>query len=139
MRKNVFKKPIEPNISNGFCLQLSSKLFGCAEIELSCLFKLRLIEYKRNDLKLSQLFLIQLINFHTFSYTRLWSVVFWKLYIFSIRGTRSWSMSTQNLSMQWQYLSIKIRLSNICYYWTFNRYLISIVSHTAFKDVWILP
>ena len=50
-----FDKKVESKISKGFCLQLSvtktSKLFGPAEIGFLCLFKLRLIEYKKTDSK----------------------------------------------------------------------------------------
>ena len=117
--KMFLKKPIEPNTSNGFCLNYLQNYLTVLKLNFLAFLSWYWLK-KKYDLKLSQLFLIQLINFHTFSYTRLWSVVFWKLYIFSIRRSRSRTVSNQNLSMQWRHLSIKIGLFNFCHYWTRN-------------------
>ena len=50
----------------------------------------------------------------------MWGNIFRKLHLFPIWWQWNWSMQDKNLSMQWQYLSIKVGLFHFCHYWTRN-------------------
>ena len=72
-------------------LTMHWKFYDCSKWIFHCHFHLVVSYY----------YLKLLLKWWNFSYTVMWWDFFWKLYIFPIKRTRSWTVSYNTLSMQW--------------------------------------